>query len=100
MARKLINRVVIFIFLYFLLKINYNAFKHFSVCICDSNGFCTEGHWSHIFVFIELILGVVFILICYLIFLAGAFDRFLERKADPTLKKFCNWINRRNGTNC
>lgn len=50
---------------------------------------------------ITLVVGIFLAChICLLSWLSGYFDDFFKKYTDPKLQKFCNWINRRNGTEC
>ncbi len=40
---------------------------------------------------------ITYIVIEYINFLEGEYDIWLKQNIDPALKKFCDWVNRRNG---
>lgn len=49
------------------------------------------------------LLGIAIFVIGFIMVIAwmgGEFDDFFKKYTDPKLQKFCNWINRRNGTEC
>lgn len=90
MTKKLINRVLIlFVIISFTVFLK-NAISHLECCQVH---FCKTCEGIGILLIISILaLGYI----TYMYFL-GDFDDFFEKYTDPYLKKFCDFLNRRNG---
>ena len=97
MTKKLINGILLIMLSIVLIPYYYDGL------ICAKNNRLDGSIHS-------IISALVFSLVSLVIFMAlifhmiqyfeGKYDKFFQKYTDPKLQQFCNWINRRNKTEC
>lgn len=102
MTKKLINNVSIFCLVIALIYFYYNGF--IDTCIKKHS---ENGIMSFIsFVVFAVGSMLIILFICVFIYcfidgyINGDYDEFFAKYTDPKLQQFCNWVNRRNKTEC
>ncbi len=94
MTKTLINRVlIIFVIISFTIFLK-NAISHLGYCKISFCRVCTNYNTG---IGIILLITIFLLLRILYLYFNGDFDDFFEEYTDPPLKKFCDFLNRRNG---
>jgi hypothetical protein len=94
MTKTLINRVLIIFVIISLTIFLKNAILHLECC---QKAICNTCLGYTIGIIIILIITIFLLLRILYLYFNGDFDDFFEEYTDPKLKKFCDFLNRRNG---